>query len=276
MTDEPTCTFTYRCDSLADVHHAIEKLTHDLDVRSGEILWFRGCSDRRHPLLPSLMRETAGLGRDDHDQMEQDLFFEFQARAHELRRLGLSEWECLFYGRHYGLPTRVMDWTDTLGVALYFATEGWQHTEGGPRPAVWVINPVALNASKKSLGQRDIWLPARLGLFDGEYWDFGDMLLGAGPWWWETAGAIYPIQINERVRAQRGWFTIHGEDREPLEKQVPHLVGRVDIEPAAVPEILTTLDTFGFNRFSIYPDLENLAGWLRSKSRSWAAQRAKV
>ena len=55
------------------------------------------------------------------------------------------------------------------------------------------------------------------------------------------SGAIYPIQINERVRAQRGWFTIHGDDRRPLEDQLPRLVGRLDLEPEAVREVMSTV-----------------------------------
>jgi hypothetical protein len=73
---------------------------------SGEVLWFRGCREANHSLLPSLMRDTTNLSEKDHDQFEQDVFFEFQARAGELRTRNLSEWEYLFYGRHYGVPTR--------------------------------------------------------------------------------------------------------------------------------------------------------------------------
>jgi len=264
--------FVYRCESLAEVRNGVEALQKDLDVQSGEMLWFRGC-DRPYPLLPSLMRDTQGLTDDDHNQAEQDLFFEFQARAHELRRMALSDWEVLFYGRHYGLPTRVLDWSDTLGIALYFATESCR-SDADSEPVVWAINPLALNAHKTSFGEREVLLPTSLVEFDdGDYPDLGDILMSEGDWPWDTACAIYPIQINERVRAQRGWFTIHGNNRAPLEQQVPSLVGRLDIAPSAVSEIMELLNTAGLNRFSIYPDLENLAGWLRGKNLNWASER---
>src|SRR5262245_15735047 len=111
------------CDGWDDLRRGVDEIRPNLDVRDGEFLWFRGSQDSRYSLSPSLMRDTDGLSRDDHDGIEQNLFFEFQARAAELRARGLSDWEYLFFGRHYGLPTRVLDWTDTSGIALYFATE---------------------------------------------------------------------------------------------------------------------------------------------------------
>jgi hypothetical protein len=115
----------------------LEKAERLLDAK-GETLWFRGSSDDTHKLLPSLMRDPLGLSLRDHDEVEGSLFFEFQDRSAELRRSGLSDWEYLFYGPHYTLPMRLLDWSDAFGVALYFALED-RHMGGSPRPCVWVL-----------------------------------------------------------------------------------------------------------------------------------------
>jgi len=269
------------CDSWSDLLKGLDLARSKLDLRDGEIMWFRGSQDRRYALTPSLMRLTEGLVRSDHDGIEQNLFFEFQARAAELRAQGLTDWEYLFYGRHYGVPTRLLDWTDTFGIALYFALETWASrlTEvGNPQqekvrlPAIWVLAPYALNSW--SWKYRDIILPKYLGL-DGEqeYWDFGELLAASGNWAWDNPVAIYPAQINDRVRAQRGWFTIHGNDRSPLEVQAPRYLLKLVLQPKCISEALNFLELAGLHRFSIYPDLDNLAAWIRQGNLAWANTR---
>jgi FRG domain len=262
------------CRSLDELVAEVQKLQRPLHA-DGEMLWFRGAKEHGHGLLPSLMRITEGLSDEDHDQVEEDLFFEFQARATELRERGLTDWEYLFFSRHYGLPTRVLDWTDTLGVALYFALEGWENESGKDKLAIWVLNPYSLN--QKTWELRDIILPRYLGWDEreDEYWEFGELLAAEGNWAWDGPVAIYPIQINDRVRAQRGWFTIHGNDRRALEHQFPREVTKIVLMPDCVASSREFLDLAGFNRFSIYPDLENLAKWLRDQHRT-AAQRKRL
>ena len=102
------------------------------------------------------------------------------------------------------------------------------------------------------MGARDIILPRYFGEYGEEYWDFGELLVSGGKWAWDGPVAIYPIQINERVRAQRGWFTIHGNDRRPLEEQFPKLVIKLVLDAPCVTEGRSFLQMSGFNRI---PDL---------------------
>lgn len=264
-----------KCGTWSEMLSRLKQSHELLDVQDGEDLWYRGCVNCRHKLIPSLMRLTARLSDDEHDEVEGDLFFEFQARAAELRARGLSDWEYLFFGRHYGVPTRLLDWTDTFGVALYFATENRMHS-GGTKitkgnqndPAIWVLNPFALNV--ETLEEREITLPRYLGLDEckDDYWDFGELLASDGEWGWDGPAAIYPVQINDRVQAQSGWFTIHGNDRRPLEAQLPDKVVKLVLGPRCVQQSLEILRLAGLHRFSMYPDLDNLADWLSQQNRT--------
>ena len=51
-----------------------------------------------------------------------------------------------------------------------------------------------------------------------EFWDYGELLNSPGEWLHDGPVAIYPLQISDRMRAQRGWFTMFGNSRSPLEE----------------------------------------------------------
>ncbi|HSO32328.1 MAG TPA: FRG domain-containing protein [Labilithrix sp.] len=105
------------CATWADVQRALDTARRDLGLVNEEP-WFRGVNRGACSLSPSLMWRTTALSDDELDDLELDLFFEFQARARELHERGLSDWDYLFFMRHHGVPTRIMDWTDACGVAL--------------------------------------------------------------------------------------------------------------------------------------------------------------
>jgi hypothetical protein len=170
------------------------------------------------------------------------------------------------------VPTRLLDWTDTLGYAACFALDGLKE---GDEPAIWVLNPHSLNEVwAKSEGEgpypRDVIPPENLG-------QFGNILrVQDGDWpGWTTPVAIYPQQINERVRAQRGWYTIHGRTREPLEAQVPSAVECIVLNSDCVGELRTILEFMGITTASLYPDLDHLAAEITRKNRGWISTRRK-
>jgi hypothetical protein len=116
---------------------AIERAQAELDLRKDEECFYRGHADSSWALLPTLHRVTLPAKPGTKKEatlrrtLEHDLFFEFQARARELHTMNLSQWDILFFMRHHGVPTRLLDWTESLGVALFFALDGYR---SGCRP----------------------------------------------------------------------------------------------------------------------------------------------
>src|SRR5205823_4830121 len=49
----------------------------------------------------------------------------------------------LFLAQHFGVPTRLLDWTQGALIALYFAL--LEEKADKPRPIVWMLNPTQLN-----------------------------------------------------------------------------------------------------------------------------------
>jgi hypothetical protein len=76
--------------------------------------WFRGIKKKCHALEPSFLRYQNLAGK------ERNLMARFVRRG--ARYLDTEDkWERLAFMQHYGVPTKLMDWTTSLSSAIYFA-----------------------------------------------------------------------------------------------------------------------------------------------------------
>lgn len=92
---------------------------------------FRGVTDSGHELVPSLGRNTKAGTTGNIASLERDLLEEFKRLSiPELTSPPISEFEWLFLAQHYGLPTRLLDWSSNPLVALFFAVERKDEVDG--------------------------------------------------------------------------------------------------------------------------------------------------
>jgi len=234
-----------------------------LAFEDDEECFFRGHEDVGWDLLPTLLRHCRQqkiAAAEEIRDIESSLFFEFRARARELHRESLTEWDILFSMRHHGLATRLLDWTETLGVAVFFAL---RNVTERSTPCVWLLNAYALN--EKSWEVRDLVAPEYLP--QGDY-DFSDYLVdnskNAG-FDWDEPVALYPMQRDARLHAQRGFFTIHGEDTKPLDQIAPDILRQIPLPREAWEDARAFLQDAGIDEFLMYPDLDGLARHLHAK-----------
>lgn len=92
-------------------------------------------------LRPSLLRRVADLQPDAAFEVERLLQRRFEAQASiHLPRGGAvqvpTRLEWWYRMQHYGVPTRLLDWTRSMYVAAYFAVESEPDHDG----AVWVVH----------------------------------------------------------------------------------------------------------------------------------------
>lgn len=94
------------------------------DDLPGDVVIFRGNSDFEYKLVPGLAR----LKKSDEDT-ELDLINDFLTRRPDAFN-GLSDFDILAKMQHYGLPTRLLDFSLNPLVALYFACESKTTKDG--------------------------------------------------------------------------------------------------------------------------------------------------
>jgi hypothetical protein len=244
--------------ALGKLLRQIEAERNSMGFEEGEDCLYRGHSDLRYALTPSLFRQEPKNG--DYDQLESDLFFEFQARSQDVHQM--NDWDVLFLMRHHGVPTRLLDWTEVLGVALHFAVLNWDKNST-QIPSMWLLNPWALN--NRNWGVRDLIAPKYLGVVDEEFWDYSELLTTCGDWAWDRPVAIYPQHRNRRLAGQRGMFTIHGNRTEPLEQLSRKFVRQVRVPRDAIAAIKELLAITGMDDYLLFPDSDGLARALSEK-----------
>jgi hypothetical protein len=217
--------------------------------------WFRGHANAGWSLEPGWYRQApAGRKRGDAWYSEHNLLLEFKLHAPRyLAALPATDWEWLFVMQHYGLPTRLLDWTESALLGLYFAVrDNRQDADAG----VWALNPWWLN--NRSLGRRVI--PAA-----------GEPVLG--PWAprarrGQLAGglpvAIRPVHGSPRIAAQKGVFTVHGRRRRALDtlsrRRVDNGPGLrlIEIPADAVSDVRRQLAVAGVSETSVFQELDGL------------------
>jgi hypothetical protein len=218
-----------------------------------KVFWYRGQANEKWNLLPGLFRT------DKAKSLEDRAYREWVRRAELIEKPEEKEWQHLFNMQHYGVPTRLLDWTESFAVAVGFSLVFSNYGEKST-PRVFVLDPVALN--KRTTGRDRIFeipedetLSYRLTYLDNRG------IMPTGP------VAVRPSSYNlknRRADNQAGVFTIHDNSGEPLDAQPADIVTSFTIEKEDIPGARLFLKLSNVNPYTIYPDFGGLAGYIRA------------
>jgi hypothetical protein len=196
---------------------------------------------------------------------ERDLVRNFRKYGRIPGTVRLGDWDLLTIAQHHGLPTRVLDWTYSPLVALYFALE--DDSQKDVDSVVWSVDytqvhnhlPKRLNDAlrKESAGAFTTEMLETLKLDPLENTGVDD-----------TFALIFePPSIDERVVNQYAGLSAMSRSDVLFSdwlKSRPELLARKLRVPVALkPEIREKLDQSNVNERVIYPGLDGLTKWLR-------------
>lgn len=214
--------------------------------------------------------------------IEQALLRSFMRKAHHyLNHIpdtdDLIEWLAIV--RHYGAPTRMLDWTYSFYVAVYNAVESWVPSRGKEKwPVVWALDAGWLSDVQKKkeplLTGLENMVPDSIDKSRHEQ-NLVVKFLMETP---HVRSLVYNatgFRLNERLSAQQGTFLVQACLSRPfyanLKSQIEdHTMRRfctrthfhcieLRIDRQRRDHILRELNNMNINHATLYPDLEGFA-----------------
>lgn len=221
----------------------------EIDLGNPTEVWYRGHSDHGWQLVPSLPRER------DWEKKETALFLEFTKSASRLFERRSSDWETLFDMQHYWIPTRLLDWTTVMGVAIAFIL----HSDYSDKEdsALFVLDPIALN---RLSGRDDV-----INVPEDKSFDYKAIYWQKRPVQVEKPLAIRPGHQSDRLRAQKGVFTVAGSLPTGFETAATACFRKILLPSAAKADAREFLRWANLDEYTIYPDIVGMARHIRRK-----------
>ena len=277
--DKPWVRFSYKDNGKADNFIRILCGLANLNAlklkTSG--CFFRGEDSLDYELVPKLCRIMNGnMSPEDKLRYEFDSIDYFRERAgHYLpaSQLPKNDWDItswLALMQHFGAATRLLDWTASVYVAIYFAV----HSKTDEPGSVWIINNEALTKSTPSydygFGENDE-LEKKIFTDKEAFVNFG--IKSAQP----IIDVVDSACKTKRISAQHGVFTIchqqgvnHGQligkqlmNAYPLTENLTKEVfnaqlWRFEISIRLKKHLRQHLSTLGMSAVTLFPGLDGL------------------
>ena len=275
-------------------------------MRTGWV--FRGLADSTYSLKSAIERQAHSK---DLTWLALERLVSMEFKSHARMHLGASlvpdrqdEFTWLAQMQHYGVPTRLLDFTYSPFVALYFAIREQKNDKRKPVVRLWAINETAVNdrfkqvASAAAAKERERAGESKYRVASNnpdDFYSVGDSvgfeiqglqtiisksLLATGTYRAELerhgcVAIASPPAFNPRLASQQGVFLVNCAENlgfgkslnKMMERSKTEWCKRFDIAIDACPDIEQRLFQMNVHEQSLFPDIEGLAGFIRQKVR---------
>lgn len=233
---------------------------------------FRGLSNKEFDLVPKIFRNGYSVSYYD-EPLER-----FKKEADSYLRMKCGEDKLLWmqYAQHFGVPTRLLDFSTNPLVALYFACNEDKDADG----ALWIINEFRFNCyscseycrieEKDGIGMKDIFQRYLNQNPEEEYKKSKDITMPI---------IFFPNYIDVRMNAQSSRMMIWPTQFKKLndfmnsnsymdpslaedEYSNERYAYEVIIPKEEKENILTQLDQLGVNEKSLFPGLDSIGSYI--------------
>lgn len=233
--------------------------------KKNQYTWFRGLPDCEYDLHSGLLvNYDEHISYRDTEKSNYTLFKSIGYTFHDL-----EDWDLLFLMQHHGVKTRLLDWTESFAVALYFAIEKWAYEDEDSNPAcIWILNPLRLNENvfeeRKFFMTNEItyekylnkdWSKDKIKAWSNKNYNFKESF------------AIYPNRNSSRMVSQHGVFTFQGQLDKPLNEEISDedTLYKIELKSSLADDIKLFLKQSGVTDYSLFPSLEGLAKYINKK-----------
>ncbi len=224
----------------------IEEINEIKNSSPEGIFIYRGQKNKYLPLIPSLYRNKSLIVNEKN--IIQD--FNLKAEAFFNRDMELFDnIDKIALMQHHGVPTRLLDFSESPLVALYFALENITE-DTNDAPCVYAINLKAFdhNTDGYLLSSKQIKAKTEDDIFK-----------------YKTGTCAFSPKLkNKRLTAQKGVFVLFNENT-ALEKCIQdEYITKIEISNTNILKICKELNNIGITPSTVYPDFMGLANEVKT------------
>lgn len=228
---------------------------------------YRGQSNSVWKLQPTLERVIgAKWSSENARKFEEYSYKSFCSKYHiynQSEHIPKSKLSWLSVMQHYGVPTRLLDFTESPYVALYFALEAYNHLSNEDFSIYAIDYTAVMESSLEFIKNRDSkFTETRESIHGKQDQIFGDVV---DRFSYDILWVTEPLEQNARMDRQFGTFLISGNREKTIESIIDSGIYdkckmyKFVVSHTLYENVYSLLRKVGINAKSIYGDLTGLA-----------------